>query len=224
MSTRDRLGTTSPAPGHAPRSGVLRALSSILGVLIILGTAWLLWPVSLGGRAQFIIVQGTSMEPMYHSGDLLYARKSVNYAPGDVAVYTIPEGDPGSGALVVHRIVSEDAAGRYRFKGDNRESLDDAQPSQSYIVAKPVANLGQLPTRLIILTPFFLSIVFGAAVAWFLWPSKAAKKPAPEPNTEPEPEKEQQTEQQPESFRDRTSTEVAPGLASRVDLELASVE
>ncbi len=224
MNTRDRLGTTSSSPGHEPKSKLLRGLSSALGLLIILSTAWLLWPASLGGRAQFIIVQGTSMEPMYHNGDLLYARKSGNYAPDDVAVYTIPEGDSGAGALVVHRIVSEDAAGRYRFKGDNRESLDDAQPSQSDIVAKPVANLGQLPTRLIILTPFFLSIVFGAAVAWFLWPSKAAKKPAPEPNTEPEPEKKKQTERQPEPFPGRTFTEVAPELASRADLELASVE
>ena len=209
--------TTSSPPDYEPRSGVFRSLSSALGMLIILGTAWLLWPASLGGRAQFIIVQGTSMEPMYHNGDLLYARKAGNYAADDVAVYAIPEGEPGAGALLVHRIISEDATGKYRFRGDNRESLDDAQPSQRDIVAKPLANLGQLPTRLIILTPFFLSVVFGAAVAWFLWPTKAAKDPSPDSETEPGKER------QPEPDNDRTSTKVAPGLASREDLELASV-
>jgi signal peptidase len=161
------------------------------------------------------------MEPTYYSGDLLYSRKSEDYAPEDIAVYAIPEGEPGAGALVVHRIVSQEASGTYRFRGDNRESLDDARPSRADFVAKPVMNLGQLPTRLIILTPFFLSIVFGAAVAWFLWPSKATKEPAPEADTEPE--KEQQTERQAEPGKGCVPTKVAPGLASGEELELVSV-
>lgn len=157
------------------------------------------------------------MEPMYHSGDLLYARKAGNYAPDDVAVYAIPEGEPGAGALLVHRIISEDSTGRYRFRGDNRDSLDAAQPFQRDIVAKPMANLGQLPTRLILLTPLLLSIVFGIAVAWFLWPSKAIEKASPEPNTESEKER------RPELNNENAPTKVSPGLAPREDPELVSV-
>ncbi len=209
--------TTSSSNGRGQRPELLRALSNILGMFIILGTAWFMWPASLGGRTQFIIVQGTSMEPTYHSGDLLYARKSGNYGPEDIAVYTIPEGEPGAGALVVHRIVSEEASGKYRLKGDNRESLDDAQPSRADFVAKPVMNLGQLPTRLIILTPFFLSIVLGAAVAWFLWPTKVTKEHSPEPEIQPG------SEPGPEPDDDGAPTEVVSGLASRQEQTLTSV-
>ncbi len=154
------------------------AFWNALWVICLASSAWLLWPTALGGRAQFVIVQGSSMEPLYSSGDLLYARRTDNYEVGDVAVYSIPQGEPGADSLVVHRITSQNPDGSFTMTGDNRTTSDSSRPTTRDMVARPTANLGQLPTRLIILMPLLLSMTFGVSVAWFLWPTR------PEPEAE----------------------------------------
>lgn len=144
-------------------------LWNLSGILVLITTAWFLWPTTFGGRTQFVIVHGNSMDPLYHNGDLLYARAASDYGVGDIAVYSIPDGDLGAGALVVHRITAVND-GEFTLTGDNRTTADDAHPNLDNMVARPVANLGQTPTRLIILAPFTLSVTLGLAVAWFLWP------------------------------------------------------
>lgn len=153
-------------------SRIIRMVSNIGGVVLLLAAAWALWPTSLGGRAQFVVVRGESMEPIYHSGDLLYARSSSDWNVGDVAVYSIPEGDASEGSLVVHRVTSINDDGSYRLMGDNRTTEDDAHPTSQNMVAKPITNLGALPTRILLLTPLTLSLLLGCAVAWFLWPTR----------------------------------------------------
>lgn len=151
---------------------VRRALRS-LGALAVLGAfAYIVWPIMLGGSATFVVVRGHSMEGTYHQGDLLYARNDRAFAPGDVAVYRIPKGKPGAGALVVHRILRQLPDGTYLFQGDNKKAPDDVTPSRKDIVATPMFDLGGWPTRGLILAPIVFTLVVGIAVTLALWPAK----------------------------------------------------
>ena len=130
-----------------------------------------LWPARFGGAASFVVVRGHSMEPSYELGDLLYVRSASEYRVGDIAVYRIPEGEPGEGHLVVHRIIRILDGGRYQFQGDNRELPDDSRPQREDLVGRPLMNLGTGATRALVVLPFILSAVLGIAIAMMLWPA-----------------------------------------------------
>jgi signal peptidase I len=151
----------------------IRRLGSAGCAIAFLGAlAFVLWPTSLGGSSLFVVVRGKSMEPTYHQGDLLYARTARDYEPGDIAVYRIPEGQPGAGALVVHRIKRVLANATYVFEGDNKTSPDDVTLRRRDLIAKPIADLGNLPTRALILLPIALTIVAATSVTIALWPDR----------------------------------------------------
>jgi signal peptidase len=144
-----------------------------MGAVIFLASlAFVLWPSTLGGAATFIVVRGDSMEPTYHKGDLLYARTADDYDVGDIAVYRIPKPAPGHGALVVHRIKRVLPNGTYEFQGDNKQEPDDAKPAHGGLVAKPLVNLGPLPTRSLFVLPVALTILAAIAVTYALWPER----------------------------------------------------
>ncbi|MFN8104474.1 MAG: S24/S26 family peptidase [Acidimicrobiia bacterium] len=150
-------------------SRLLRLLAS-LGVFAAL--AFVLWPKQFGGDAVFAVVQGQSMEPTYHQGDFVYARSGGPVAVGDVAIYRIPEGEPGAGALVVHRVKEILADGRLVFQGDNKAQPDDFTPAPGDVFGEPVLDAGSWPTRLLVLTPVVLAILSGVGVAMALWPER----------------------------------------------------
>ncbi len=105
-------------------------LSALLLVLLI--TTWIvLAPIQLGGQAAYVIVDGQSMEPNYHLGDLAIVRQSSSYEIGDIVVYQ-------SAALhryVFHRIINIEAD-HFVLKGDNNSWTDSYQPIQSEIIGR----------------------------------------------------------------------------------------
>lgn len=146
-----------------------------LGALAFLGgLAFAVWPAALGGAANFVVVRGHSMEPTYHQGDLLYARNDQSFSVGDIAVYRIPKGKPGAGALVVHRIKLRLPDGTYLMQGDNKRVPDDVTPSAQDLVATPILDLGGWPTKGLILAPIVFTMIVGIAVTVALWPAKDA--------------------------------------------------
>ncbi|HMT23409.1 MAG TPA: signal peptidase I [Microthrixaceae bacterium] len=150
------------------RPRLLRSLATLLMfAALVVG----LWPARFGGAASFVVVRGHSMEPSYELGDLLYVRSASEYRVGDIAVYRIPEGEPGEGHLVVHRIIRILDGGRYQFQGDNREFPDDSRPQREDLVGRPLINLGTGATRGLVVLPFILSAVLGIAIAMMLWPA-----------------------------------------------------
>jgi signal peptidase I len=153
---------------------VRRILGIGLTVLVLGGLAYALWPARFGGRTIYVVVRGESMEPKFHKGDLLFARKSDDFEPGDIAVYRIPKGTPGAGALVVHRIKRVLPNGTYIFQGDNRKSPDDATPTRENLIAKPVKNLGPLPTRTLVWLPILFTLIAAIAVTIAVWPDRSA--------------------------------------------------
>jgi signal peptidase I len=77
-------------------------------------------PVSIGGPASYVIVDGASMEPTYHSGDLVVAIERNEYKVGDTIVYDAPINHQFN---VIHRII-EPTDGGWVTQGDNMERPD----------------------------------------------------------------------------------------------------
>ncbi len=154
-----------------------RVLGTVFSILILGGLAFVLWPARFGGQALFVVVRGESMKPLYEQGDLLYARKSGDYEVGDIAIYRIPDGQPGEGSLIVHRIKRILPNGTYIFQGDNKNDIDDVTPDRAHLVGKPIVDLGDVPTRTLILLPVLLTLLAAIAVTIALWPEKQLATP-----------------------------------------------
>ena len=121
----------------------LNRQSSILATLLslfLLFTGWMiLAPTQLGGSVTYVIVDGNSMEPGFHLGDLLLVRTETSYRAGDAVTYQNEE----LGSYVFHRIV-ETEPGRFILKGDNNSWLDSYHPSQDEIVGKLWVHIPKL--------------------------------------------------------------------------------
>jgi signal peptidase I len=106
----------------------------IMNIMLVVGLVaiWIAFaPAKLGGQTSYIIVNGISMEPGFHGGDLVIARKASAYQVGEIITYR----DANMGAHVIHRIIGtiED---RFITQGDNNVWIDDYQPVSNEIVGK----------------------------------------------------------------------------------------
>ncbi|TMK89013.1 MAG: S24 family peptidase, partial [Actinobacteria bacterium] len=77
-----------------------RALAIVAGLAAVAGWFFLVRPVALGGPTGYVMVRGVSMNPKYHSYDLVLTRHQSRYHPGDIVAYHVPKGQPGEGIIV----------------------------------------------------------------------------------------------------------------------------
>lgn len=107
-------------------------LSISAGVMLVLVAAiWIIFaPVQIGGSSSFVIVDGNSMEPYLHKGDLVFVRTAESYAVGDVVTYRHPEIGP-----VIHRIIQRDG-NQYVFQGDNNDFVDGFHPTDRELIGR----------------------------------------------------------------------------------------
>jgi signal peptidase I len=134
-----------------------------LTVLACLFWAQFLRPQSLGGSAAYVLVSGQSMEPRYHTGDLVLVERQTSYHPGQVVAYRVPKGDPMAGAQVIHRIIGGDSTHGFVVRGDNRTAPDVWRPKPGDILG---AKVVRLPDAIVVLrflrAPLFLALLAGA--------------------------------------------------------------
>jgi signal peptidase I len=134
-----------------------------LTVLACLFWAQFLRPQSLGGSAAYVLVSGQSMEPRYHTGDLVLVERQASYHPGQVVAYRVPKGDPMAGAQVIHRIIGGDSTHGFVVRGDNRTAPDVWRPKPGDILG---AKVVRLPDGIVVLrflrAPLFLALLAGA--------------------------------------------------------------
>ena len=153
----------------------LRTAARIAGFVVIfaaLAVAWAaLAPPQLGGSTRYVMLDGTSMEPSLHAGDLAVVRPRDSVEQGDVVLYH----HAGLGVHVLHRIVAF-GDGKYVLKGDNNDFLDDVQPTADEITGGlwfSVPRAGSaivwarepLHAALMVFTLAFLALGGGAAVS-----------------------------------------------------------
>ncbi len=154
-----------------PRAVPLRQrLAQAVWLVALVAALVAVWPARFGGAASFVVVRGDSMEPHYHSGDLVYARSASGFDVGDIAVYRQPAADGTGDSLVIHRLIERLPDDRWLLQGDNRDFPDDVTPTGGDLVARPIVNLGPWPTQVLLRLPLVLSLVVGATVVWMLWP------------------------------------------------------
>jgi signal peptidase I len=138
---------------------------AVLAVLLI-GWGITLRPVALGGATTFLVVRGDSMLPTYETGDLLVLRAAGEYEPGAAVGYRVPAGELGAGRIVVHRIVSRDASGRFVMQGDNNPAPDPWTPTAADIAGTVWAAVPGAGRVLVwVRQPAFLGAVAAALVA-----------------------------------------------------------
>ncbi|MEW6401042.1 MAG: signal peptidase I, partial [Chloroflexota bacterium] len=117
-------------------SGIIANLLLIAGLIAI----WLAFaPVKLGGAVSYVMINGVSMEPGLHGGDLVLVRKAPQYQIGDVVTYR----DGKIGAYVIHRIIAMEQ-GHYILKGDNNSWVDAYRPTQEETIGKLWLHLPKL--------------------------------------------------------------------------------
>lgn len=143
--------------------------------MLVIVLALALWPASLGGRMGLVMVAGHSMEPTYQLGDAVVAwREPVEV--GDIILYKIPEGSPGAGKTVIHRVVGGDGNG-WVTQGDNMDYPDDWYPSNLDVlgVARWKIPLGG-EVLSVVRSWWFIAALGGLAALLFLWPDAGAEE------------------------------------------------
>lgn len=101
-------------------------------ILVLLIAIWtLLAPISLGGQAAYVIIDGASMEPRFHLGDLVVVRQARSYGAGDIVAYNNLE----LKRYVFHRITAM-KGDHFVLRGDNNQWDDSYQPVQSEVVGE----------------------------------------------------------------------------------------
>jgi signal peptidase I len=165
---------------RVPRPRVSLATGVFFAVVLAAGLAWAmaLRPQSLGGPVNYVMVQGVSMEPTFHTGDLVLAWPADPYLKGDIVAYRVPEGDVGAGSIVLHRIVGGSAREGFVMQGDNNPVPDDWHPRPGDILGKArvrIPKLGTVFTFLHAPVPF-ASLAMGIAVALILVPDDRKRR------------------------------------------------
>lgn len=159
----------TPAPADAPVDSRRRTVRLVKAVLFAAGLAawlWFMLPQSLGGRAGWVLVDGTSMLPHYHTGDLVLVERQSHYHVGEVVAYRVPEGDPMAGAQVIHRIVGGDAVHGFVVEGDNRTAPDIWRPTAHDVVG---VELLRIPHALVVLRWLRSPLLLGMLAAAFVF-------------------------------------------------------
>lgn len=117
----------------------LRWLGALAALVVVAGLWYELAPARLGGSHEYAVVDGVSMNPKLHAGDLVLMHTSSHYEVGDVVGYHNLQ----LGRLVLHRIVGQ-VDGRYVFKGDNNGFLDAYHPTQDQLVGRLWISVPQI--------------------------------------------------------------------------------
>lgn len=155
-------------------------LSTVVVAALALGWVAFLRPPALGGGTHYVIVSGTSMEPAMDGGDFVIALSQPSYDVGDVIVYHVPQGQPGAGSLIIHRVVGGSPEKGYVTKGDNPhiDRPDLWRPKPDDVAGKTwvvIPGVGKV-------LPYLRSpVVFGLAAglfAFWIWMGRDEKLPA----------------------------------------------
>ena len=166
---RSSVVTIPPRAAFRPRLPYAKTVALLTAQLaLVAALLWFCLPQGLGGRADWVLVSGTSMLPRLHTGDLVLVEHQSGYHVGEVVAYRVPKGKIGAGHVVIHRIVGGNGTKGWRMKGDNRTAPDLWYPTNHDVVG---ARTLRIPDAWFVLRIFHMPVVLGlfAAFAAFFW-------------------------------------------------------
>lgn len=137
-----------------------RSVTWLFFVAAVAGWFVYLRPPVLGGSTAYVFIKGTSMEPKYHTGDLVLVRRRPSYEVGDIAAFTVAGIGAGQN-VVIHRIIAVEPDGTHVLQGDNRDEPDPWHPRHDEIVGTPLFLVPRAGTWLSALAarPLFLALL-----------------------------------------------------------------
>src|SRR5437868_4075478 len=141
---------------------LVRRTGECLLVAMVAAFLAFFWPQTLGGKVAYVKVDGHSMDPTYHFGDLAIVRRQSSYKIGDPVAYRIPKGEFGAGAIVIHRLIGGDGVHGFVTRGDNRTINDAWHPKTKDVVGKVRMDFPALGTEV---AKFTRPIYLGGLVA-----------------------------------------------------------
>lgn len=153
-----------PAPLRLPL-----ATAKLVALCALAATGlWFGLPQALGGRADWVLVSGTSMLPRLHTGDLVLVERRSSYHVGEVVAYRIRKGEIGAGHVVIHRIIGGNGRTGWTVKGDNRTAPDLWHPTNGDVLG---AKTLRIPDAWFVLRVFHMPVLLAlfAAFCAFLW-------------------------------------------------------
>jgi signal peptidase len=139
----------------------IRSITKLAVTVAVAVLSWLfLWPAVLGGSMTYVVVSGPSMEPTYHTGDLVVAREASDYEIGDVVVFDTGDGN------VIHRVTGGDGQSGYVTQGDNNPDPDRWTPTEDEVLGEAVLHLpgvgdAVMLARQVLITPPFPYLLAG---------------------------------------------------------------
>lgn len=152
-----------------------RVLGWMLTVLVVVAWFVVFRPATLGGPVTYVGVNGISMTPTMHDGDLAVVQRRSSYEVGDVIAYRIPEGQTGAGSRVIHRIVGGDGQAGFVTKGDHNAYTDYYwHPRPTDVLGKVWFHWPGLARQMALLrSPTVLAVVVGGLTFVILaWPAR----------------------------------------------------
>ena len=156
-----------------------RSIARLIGTVLSLGclVAWLavLRPPALGGATSLVGVDGISMTPTFHNGDMAVVEKKASYHIGDIIAYHIPKGEIGAGQNVIHRIVGGNGTTGFITKGDHNSYTDHFwHPTTTDVIGRVWFHIPHLAALLGKLrSPLTLALAVGlVAFVILVWPTK----------------------------------------------------
>lgn len=128
---------------------------------------WVYRPTSIGGSTSFLVVSGHSMDGTYTTGDFVLVKEKAAYGVGDIVGFQVPEGEPGAGMIVIHRVIRIDDDGRYRTQGDNNDHADIWATHIDDVKGEAVARLAQGGRAVELMRhPLAISLMTGILATW----------------------------------------------------------
>lgn len=149
-------------------------LKIVIGIALI-PVIIFLWPAFLGGDAEFLLVQGTSMLPTIEPGSFVITKQKESYEVDDVVSYSTSITGPFGGRNIVHRIIEKTDEG-FIIKGDNNKRADPGIVSPDVIRGEVILFTPFLGYVLIIMRNPLVMGVFAILMLLFQFRKKKKKE------------------------------------------------
>ncbi len=161
---RSSVVSIPPRTALRPRLPHAKAVALVAAQLaFVAALLWFCLPQSFGGRADWVLVSGTSMLPRLHTGDLVLVEHQSSYHVGEVVAYRVPKGQVGAGHVVIHRIIGGNGGTGWRMKGDNRTAPDLWYPTNRDVIG---AKQLRIPDAWFVLRVFHMPVLLALFAAF----------------------------------------------------------